>query len=315
MTSQDRENEVVEQANDQDNDRTSMTMGRPRMSRENQRDPLHVIVLYDISIFVSCGSLIAAAYGYSIVRSEVFPPVEQRQLYARYSKSPVEMFGLILFLVFNALWCGYNVRLAFRGRQHSLWGFNMLYDLFLWAFLLGTGVFNTIVVLLDRRLCDSLGDGEEYDVCEAALFKLMVGELVAVNMGMLVAVIHFVILIGRCFTLNRSTAKADSIELRRLIDEEENTLRHLIERRNQLLAENAAIESGLARSDCVNSNEQYHDRIEEYRDEFQTPHEQAPRSSEDLMDVRAPTENQVQTPNPPILAPDPIGVAGTSTQK
>ena len=70
----------------------------------------------------------------------------------------------------------------------------MIYDFFLWATLIAFGVLNMIFMLWDRRLCDSLPrqddghrDKELYRKCDNAMFKLLVVELVAVNLGLLVA--------------------------------------------------------------------------------------------------------------------------------
>lgn len=70
----------------------------------------------------------------------------------------------------------------------------MIYDFFLWATLIAFGVLNMITMLWDRRLCDSLPrqddghpDEELYRKCDDAMFKLLVVEMVAVNLGLLVA--------------------------------------------------------------------------------------------------------------------------------
>lgn len=71
---------------------------------------------------------------------------------------------------------------------------NTIYDFLLWATLIAFGVLNMVVMLWDRRLCDGLPrqgdsnlDKELYDKCDRAMFKLLVIEMVAVNLGLLVA--------------------------------------------------------------------------------------------------------------------------------
>lgn len=63
----------------------------------------------------------------------------------------------------------------------------MIYDFFLWALLIAFGVLNMVVMLWDRRLCDGWSDEKMYALCDIAMFKLLVVELVAVNLGLLVA--------------------------------------------------------------------------------------------------------------------------------
>ncbi len=89
------------------------------------------------------------------------------------------------------VWAGFNFRLALKGRQDSyehIWLLNMIYYFLLWAVLIAFGVANMIFLLWDRRLCDDWGSNREmYEKCDAAMFRLLVVELVAVNLGLLVA--------------------------------------------------------------------------------------------------------------------------------
>lgn len=102
----------------------------------------------------------------------------------------------------NVLWTAFNFHLARKGKQGSIYPLNMLYDFFLWGLLIAFGVLNMVQMLWDRRLCDGqghtlLGAGDEEDKyarCDAAMFLLLVVELVAVNLGLLVAYVHIYML-------------------------------------------------------------------------------------------------------------------------
>ena len=64
----------------------------------------------------------------------------------------------------------------------------MLYDFLMWPSLIGFGALNIIEILWDRRLCDGWGgEGEVYRKCDVASFRLLVVQMVAVNLGMLAA--------------------------------------------------------------------------------------------------------------------------------
>lgn len=64
----------------------------------------------------------------------------------------------------------------------------MLYDFLAWPSLIGFGVLNMVEMLWDRRMCDGWGGDEKmYAKCDKAMFALLVIELVAVNLGILVA--------------------------------------------------------------------------------------------------------------------------------
>jgi hypothetical protein len=70
----------------------------------------------------------------------------------------------------------------------------MGYDFLLWATLIAFGVVNMVVALWDRRLCDGFPrradgseDRERERTCDAVSFMLLVVELVAVNLGLLIA--------------------------------------------------------------------------------------------------------------------------------
>lgn len=76
---------------------------------------------------------------------------------------------------------------ACRNSQQFLWVLNIAYDFFLWALLIAFGVLNMVEMLWDRRLCDGWKDKETYMKCDIAMFRLLVAEMVAVNLGILVA--------------------------------------------------------------------------------------------------------------------------------
>jgi len=84
------------------------------------------------------------------------------------------------------LWSFLNLRLALKGSQDTLWLLNMAYDFLIWALLIAFGVLNMVEALWDRRLCNGLPD-ELDEKCDKAAFRLLVVELVAVNLGLLVA--------------------------------------------------------------------------------------------------------------------------------
>lgn len=67
--------------------------------------------------------------------------------------------------------------------------FNSGYDFLIWATLIAFGVLNMVTALWDRRLCDGWGreDKEMREQCDDAQYNLLVVELVAVNLGLLIA--------------------------------------------------------------------------------------------------------------------------------
>jgi len=101
-----------------------------------------------------------------------------------------------------------------------------------------------VEMLVDRRLCDGLGgkdnDKALYRKCDEAMFRLLVVELVAVNLGLLVAVIHFILLVARCCTFGQRERTAS---VRERIDEEQAVLLVLMERRRRLIEETEALEA------------------------------------------------------------------------
>jgi hypothetical protein len=90
-------------------------------------------------------------------------------------------------LTINILWSGFNFFLACKGWQEYPWLLNMIYDFLMWALLIAFGVLNMVEMLSDRRMCDGWDDTEMYKKCDEAMFRLLVVELVAVNLGLLVA--------------------------------------------------------------------------------------------------------------------------------
>lgn len=63
----------------------------------------------------------------------------------------------------------------------------MIYDFLIWATLIAFGVLNMVQMLWDRRLCDGWNDTEMYKKCDIVMFRLLVVEMVAVNLGLLAA--------------------------------------------------------------------------------------------------------------------------------
>ena len=52
--------------------------------------------------------------------------------------------------------------------------------------LISFGILNMTMAVWDRRLCDRWGDNEEvYKKCDVQMFRLLVVELVAINLGLL----------------------------------------------------------------------------------------------------------------------------------
>ena len=76
-----------------------------------------------------------------------------------------------------------------RGKQNDISDLNTGYDFLIWVTLIAFGVLNMVTALWDRRLCDgwSNKDANMYDKCDIAQFRLLVVELVAVNLGLVVA--------------------------------------------------------------------------------------------------------------------------------
>jgi hypothetical protein len=73
-----------------------------------------------------------------------------------------------------------------RQKSNSLY-LNIIYDFLLWATLIAFGVLNMVEMLWDRRLCDGYGDDYMYRRCDIEMFRLLVVEMVVVNLGLLVA--------------------------------------------------------------------------------------------------------------------------------
>lgn len=87
------------------------------------------------------------------------------------------------------------------------------------------------MLLAHESMCSSSSpDGDKtYHDCESWTLALLIVEMVAVNLGLLVAVIHFAMMIGRCCT--HSNVK---MKIREQIAEEEGYLMELQERRREL---------------------------------------------------------------------------------
>jgi hypothetical protein len=62
----------------------------------------------------------------------------------------------------------------------------MFYEFIMRALLITFSVLNMVEMLWDRKMYDGWDDTEMYKKCDKALFRLLVVELVAVNLGLLV---------------------------------------------------------------------------------------------------------------------------------
>ncbi|RDW66513.1 hypothetical protein BP6252_10148 [Coleophoma cylindrospora] len=213
------------------------------------RDPLYVLTLYGISFLVSIGGLGTAIAGYSIVITSPFDEDSKKLERDSYEKYFWGMQSVVILLTINVFWTGLNFSLALKAKQNHLWFLNMIYDFLMWATLIAFGVLNMVEMLWDRRLCDGWDDSEMYNKCDIAMFRLLVVELVAVNLGLLAAVLHFILLVARCCTQGRRNTETISLHLRRRVQEEEQLLLSLMERRRQLLRENEELEARRLRVD------------------------------------------------------------------
>jgi len=216
--------------------------------RKKRRDPLYILIIYGISLIVSTGGIGSAIWGYCIVITAPFDKYGKRMELDSY-RYFWGMQSVLILLSVNILWSGMNFYLAFKGRQSTavLFLLNPIYDFFLWALLIAFGVLNMVEMLWDRRLCDGLApDKELYRKCDEAMLRLLVVEMVAVNLGLLVAVLHFILMIARCCTCGPVVR---SLQLRERIAEEEHVLLILRERRTRLIEENAELEARRKASD------------------------------------------------------------------
>jgi hypothetical protein len=158
------------------------------LETRKKRDPLHVLVFYALSLAVSIGGFACATWGYMIVRNAPFDKYSKKSQLESYETNFLGMQGVWILLGINVLWTAINLRLAFKGMQNELWPLNMVYDFGMWALLIAFGVMNMIFALWDRRLCDGGSQDEEtYKKCDVEMFRLLVAELVAVNLGLLAA--------------------------------------------------------------------------------------------------------------------------------
>ncbi|KAG9241685.1 hypothetical protein BJ878DRAFT_215388 [Calycina marina] len=207
--------------------------------------PVHVFVLYGLSWVVSVAGLACCAYGYAIAISGPFDEGAREKERQSYEANFFGMKSIWVFLLTNILYTGLNLTIAFRGTQARLCFLNMVYDFFFCALLITFGVLNMVEMLWDRRLCDGLveeGRGDLYTDCDAQMFEMLLVELLATNFGLLVAVIHFFLLVARCCNPHGRKGGQRSIALQSSIREEERLLETLIGRR-RLLAENEALEA------------------------------------------------------------------------
>jgi hypothetical protein len=151
-------------------------------------DSLYICVLYALSLLVSIGGFGCGVWGYIIVLNAPFDESSKRRERKGYETNFLGMQSVLVFLGINIIWSSSNLRLVLKGRQNDVWPLNMVYDFGIWGCLIAFGILNMIMALWDRRLCDGWGDTEEvYRKCDVQMFRLLVVELVAINLGILVA--------------------------------------------------------------------------------------------------------------------------------
>ncbi|KAF4554154.1 Hypothetical protein D9617_5g070310 [Elsinoe fawcettii] len=266
-------------------------------SPTKQRDPLYVKIFYGFSLLCSIVALVSAAWGFRLVCLDVFDEYAQREEWNSYTKHPWGMLTPIILLSINATWSAFNLYRAFHNTQHRLWPLNTIYDFFLWPLLIAAGVINTIFALWDRRLCDGeRREGVTYGECDAVMLQLLVVELVAVNIGCLIAVVHFILLIGRCCTFKRHFDLDAEIELRDMIVEERTRVKELMLRRRELEEENRKLEARLGQTlpevplDGDLPALPYERSLPPLPDEESVP--QQTREEEDLIDIRRSEDDQ-----------------------
>jgi len=202
-------------------------------------------VMYSLTCLVSISGLGCGLWGWYIARTAPFTKNGRAKpgVLEGYEDNFLGMQSVIVFLGINVLVTAANFHLALRGKQSYIWLLNMVYDFFIWALFIGFGVLNMVIALWDRRLCDgnSEEDRKNYEKCDTMMFRLLVVELVAINLGILAAVFHFILLIARCCTFGRMVDRDRAVRLQSLksrIAEEEGMLMELMLRRRALLEEN-----------------------------------------------------------------------------
>jgi hypothetical protein len=151
------------------------------------KDPLYILIFYALSFVVSIGGFACTIWGYIIVRNAPLDEHSRKMERDGYEKYFYGMQSIWVLHGINIIWSGLNLHLALKGKQNDIWPLNMLYDFGMWALLIVFGVENMVFMLWDRRLCDGWKDEETYKKCDVQMFRLLVVELVAVNLGLLVA--------------------------------------------------------------------------------------------------------------------------------
>lgn len=155
---------------------------------QKTRDELYIRVFYALSLLASIGGFGCGVWGYIIVLKAPFDEYSKKTERQGYETNFTGMQSVLVFLGINIIWSTYNLRLALKGRQNDIWPLNMVYDFGIWGCIIAFGVLNMVMALWDRRLCDGWGDNKEvYKKCDIQMFRLLVVELVAINLGLLVA--------------------------------------------------------------------------------------------------------------------------------
>jgi hypothetical protein len=152
-----------------------------------KKDPLYIFIFYWLSHGLSISGLSCAMWGYIIIITAPF--VEDRREIQRdgYDTKMLGLNTVVGLLAANIMWTSFNLHLASKGRQNRIWLLNMMYDVFIFVLLIAFGVVNIARVLWDRTLCDGIQDQEVYKICGIAMFRLLIVELLAVNLGILIA--------------------------------------------------------------------------------------------------------------------------------
>jgi len=152
-----------------------------------RKGPLWILVLYSLSLGMSLGGVGCAVWGYWIVTA---PFNEDRKKKQR-DGCEISMFGMniiVSLIAANIMRTCLNLRLASKGRQNRIWLLNMVYDALISILLIVRGGgFNMVAVLWDRKMCGGIQNEEVYKICGVAMFRLLMLELLAVNLGILVA--------------------------------------------------------------------------------------------------------------------------------
>ncbi|KAF2761324.1 hypothetical protein EJ05DRAFT_473847 [Pseudovirgaria hyperparasitica] len=160
--------------------------------------PQYVYIIYTLSIACSVASvgcfLVAMYIAHHIPFANEW--TQQTDRYGELGVREMMILGGV-----NAAWTGFNLRMARQNTYFRLVVLNSMYDFLIWAALLAFAILVYLVELLDRdNMCwnsnvprDRVGECEYFS--EQILLPL---DLTGAGLPMLVAVLHFILLIARC---------------------------------------------------------------------------------------------------------------------